>query len=97
MDRWGSCADLLKNRRLLGCCCNLVKKMEFNLLDSQNLLTEVLFDPVQQWLACSFPHCLPIVGWVSIHNYLLFEKGVEKMNEGVRPSLILFLPFSRNM
>ena len=21
MDRWGSCADLLKNRRLLGCCC----------------------------------------------------------------------------
>ena len=46
MDRWGSCADLLKNRRLLGCCCNLVKKMELNVLDSQNLLTEVLFDPV---------------------------------------------------
>ena len=45
MDRWGSCADLLKNRRLLGCCCNLVKKMEFYVLDSQNLLTEVLFDP----------------------------------------------------
>ena len=42
----GSCADLLKNRRLLGCCCNLVKKMEFNVLHSQNLLTEVLFDPV---------------------------------------------------
>ena len=42
MDRWGSCADLLKNRRLLGCRCNLVKKMEFNALDSQNLLTEVL-------------------------------------------------------
>ena len=44
MDRWGSCAD----RRLLGCCCNLVKKMEFNVLDSQNLLTEVLFDPVRK-------------------------------------------------
>ena len=41
-------ADLLKNRRLFGCCCNLVKKMEFNVLDSQNLLTEVLFDPVRE-------------------------------------------------
>ena len=46
MDRWGSCADLLKNRRLLGCCCNLVKKMELNVLDSQNLLTKVLLEPV---------------------------------------------------
>ena len=42
-----SLLDLLVLTLMLWCCCNLVKKMEFNVLDSQNLLTEVLFDPVQ--------------------------------------------------
>ena len=36
MDRWGSCADLLK---IGGCWGAVVKKIELNVLDTQNLLT----------------------------------------------------------
>ena len=45
MDSWGSCADPLKNRRLL----QSRQKTEFNVLDSPNLLIEVLFDPVHSF------------------------------------------------
>ena len=35
-----------EKRKLLGCWCNLVKKTQYSVRDSQNLLTLVLCDPV---------------------------------------------------
>ena len=63
--------------QLLGCCCNL---MEFNVLDSQNLLTEVLFDSVDcgmellPYSASHLPHLsffmLPAEKMAPICNFL---------------------------
>ena len=89
MDRWGSCADLVKYRRLLGCCCDLVKIMELDVLDSQNLLTEVLFDPVEQLAVSNYLNCHRILSVGVNSDFVLFSRGHHQ--DGMRFHVKVFL------
>ena len=51
----GQLCRSLEKQEAVGLLLQSRKKMEFNVLDSQNLLIDVLFDPVHQRLLIRYP------------------------------------------
>ena len=69
-----------EKRKLLGCWCNLVKKTQYSVWDSQNLLTMVLCNPVHCIVASFFSNQQRLKPKILVNHPVEFECPVVDLD-----------------